>query len=181
VSVPTDPKALFHHTIDLEHGSFLVRIIGALTSTLEDIVGDQETFGYITTVGQAIGERINRAYCAALEVDAVPRDQLAETLVDLKQRIHGGFYIEEDEEQRIVLGNTRCPFGNDVQGRQALCMMTSNVFGLIAAETAGHARVTLDKTIAAGDGQCRVIIDLEPQGPADRSMSAERARDYFRA
>lgn len=34
-------------------------------------------------------------------------------------------------------------------------MMTSNVFGAIAAENQGYAKVALEKTIAQGDGHCK--------------------------
>ena len=37
----------------------------------------------------------------------------------------------EENEDRIVLGNRRCPFGEKVLGRPSMCMMTSNVFGSI--------------------------------------------------
>ena len=65
--------------------------------------------------------------------------------------------IESDDE-KIVLGNKVCPFGDKVADRPSLCMMTSNVFGTIAAENSGYARVKLEKTIAQGDSQCRVAV-----------------------
>ena len=41
-------------------------------------------------------------------------------------------------------------------------MMTSTVFGTIAAENNGYSKVILEKTIAAGDGCCEVIVYLSP-------------------
>lgn len=53
-------------------------------------------------------------------------------------------------------------------------MMTSNVFGLIAAENLGYAKVELAETIARGDGRCRVVVHLEP-GSGEHAPG----REYF--
>lgn len=37
-------------------------------------------------------------------------------------------------------------------------MMTSNVFGMIAASNLGYAKVELQETIAKGASGCRVIV-----------------------
>ena len=94
------------------------------------------------------------------------RFQVQDVLVDLKRRIHGEFYIIEEDEEKIVLGNKRCPFGDKVIGRPSMCMMTSNVFGVITAQNLGYSRVELDKTIANGDPECRVVVYLKasPEG-----------------
>jgi signal transduction histidine kinase len=64
-------------------------------------------------------------------------------LTDLKRRIDGGFSIESINETRIVLVNTRCPFGTYVEDRESLCMMTSNVSGRIAAHNLGYTPIEL--------------------------------------
>ena len=53
-------------------------------------------------------------------------------------------------------------------------MMTSNVFGSIAAENLGYARVQIDEAIARGDPGCRVTVFLTP------SDEESGAREYFR-
>ena len=82
----------------------------------------------------------------------------------------------EEDDTRIVLGNRACPFGELVRDRPSLCMMTSNVFGRIAAENLGYARVELRETIARGDPGCRVVVHLVPGDEAD-----PQAREYFRS
>jgi hypothetical protein len=54
-------------------------------------------------------------------------------------------------------------------------MMTSNVFGAIAAENLGYARVALERTIAEGHGECRVVVYLRPTDDG----SAIEGREYF--
>jgi hypothetical protein len=56
-------------------------------------------------------------------------------------------------------------------------MMTSNVFGAIAAENLGYAKVELQQTIARGDGGCRVVVYLRPTPESE----AAEGREYFQA
>jgi predicted ArsR family transcriptional regulator len=96
--------------------------------------------------------------------------------VDLKRRIEGDFFIIEETDKKIVLGNRACPFGDKVLNRTSMCMMTSNVFGAIAAENLGYAKVELEQTIARGDAGCRVVVHLVPTPEAELADG----REYFR-
>lgn len=160
--------------IGLERDVFLRTLLRELSGTLQDVVGLEEASGYISVVGGAIGAQLDQTYRAALAVDRLSREQVGQVLVDLKQRIQGDFRVIEEREDRIVLASRSCPFGAFVEGRPALCMMTSNVFGSIAAENLGYARVSIDEAIARGDPGCRVTVFLTP------SEHAGEAREYFR-
>jgi hypothetical protein len=118
--------------VGLERDVFMRSLVRELAGSLEGVVGLQEASGYISIVGGAIGERIDSSYRKALNVDRLSRDQVTDVLVDLKRRIQGDFFVVEETEDKIVLGNRRCPFGEMVKDRPSLCMMTSNVFGYIA-------------------------------------------------
>ena len=109
-----------------------------------------------------------------LAVDRLNREQVTAVLVDLKRRIDGDFFVIEESEDRIVLGNRRCPFGDAVRDRPSLCMMTSNVFGFIAAQNLGYAAVDLQQTIAAGHPTCRVVVSLKPAAHPSPAL-----REYF--
>ena len=161
--------------LPLERDLFLRTLLRHLTGTLQDVVGVQEAAGFVSVVGQKMGDDLNVLYAEALQVSKLTRDQVAHVLVDLKRRIEGDFYIIEENEDRIVLGNRACPFGDKVIGRPALCMMTSNVFGRIAAENLGYAKVALEQTIARGDAGCRVVVHLKPTASAE----AADGREYF--
>jgi predicted ArsR family transcriptional regulator len=163
--------------IPLERDVFLRTLIRELSGTLQDVVGLEEASGFVSVVGQKVGDQINESYKAALQVDGLDRSQVAEVLVDLKRRIRGQFEVLEEDEEKIVLGNRACPFGDKVLGRPAMCMMTSNVFGVIAAENLGYAKVVLDKTIARGDGGCRVVVHLR----ASPQAQAAAGREYFKS
>jgi hypothetical protein len=56
-------------------------------------------------------------------------------------------------------------------------MMTSNVFGSIAANNVGYAKVELQETIARGAPGCRVVVYLKPTGEA----ALAEGREYFAA
>jgi predicted ArsR family transcriptional regulator len=127
----------------------------------------------VSVVGQRMGSQINESYKQALEVTSLTRPQVAEVLVDLKRRIQGDFFIIEESDEKIVLGNRRCPFAEKVIGRPAMCMMTSNVFGSIAAENLGYAKVVLDETIAEGASGCRVTIYLKSTAEAQKKIGRE--------
>jgi len=148
--------------IPLNRDNFLRTLLRELSGTLEDVVGVEDASGYISVVGGAIGSQLDDTYRAALGVDRLNKTQIGEVLVDLKQRIHGDFYVHEEREDRIVFASRSCPFGEYVLGRPSLCMMTSNVFGRIAANNNGYARVDIEKAIARGDEGCLVTVYLRP-------------------
>jgi predicted ArsR family transcriptional regulator len=161
--------------LPLERDLFLRSLLRELAGTLQDVVGVDEASGYISVVGGAIGEQIDKAYRSALHVDRLSREQARDVLVDLKRRIQGDFYVVEESEDRIVLGNKACPFGSFVEGRPSLCMMTSNVFGYIVAQNLGYARVEIPESIATGHPGCRVVVHLRPDPAVEPN-----AREYFR-
>ena len=133
--------------IGLDRDVFLRRLLHELAGTLQNVVGLDEASGYISVVGAAMGEHIEGEYRRALAVDRLSREQVATVLVDLQRRIQGDFFVIEETEDRIVLGNRACPFGEFVLGRPSLCMMTSNVFGSIAARLPGQGRQGPERTI----------------------------------
>ena len=159
--------------VPLERDVFLRTLIRHLAGTLEDVVGLQEAAGFVSVVGQRIGEEINGAYKHALSVERLDREQVAQVLVDLKARIKGDFFILEQDDEKIVLGNRACPFAEKVVGRPSMCMMTSNVFGVIASENLGYAKVSLEQTIAQGHPGCRVVVYLRPTAEAQAASGRE--------
>ncbi len=163
--------------VPLERDVFLRSLVRELAGTLQDVVGLDEAAGYISVVGQKIGEQIDQDYRQALGVERLDRAQVAEVLVDLKRRIRGDFYVVEQSDEKIVFGNRACPFAEKVHGRPSLCMMTSNVFGVIAAENLGAAKVVLGETIAQGATGCRVVVYLKD---SDEERAAA-GREYFKA
>ena len=163
--------------VPLERDVFLRTLIRELSGTLQDVVGLEEASGFVSVVGQKVGDQINHDYKAALQVTGMDRSQVADVLVDLKRRIRGDFFVIEEDEEKIVLGNRACPFAEKVLGRPAMCMMTSNVFGVIAAENLGYAKVELQQTIAKGDGGCRVVVHLKPTADAQKA----NGREYFKS
>jgi predicted ArsR family transcriptional regulator len=162
--------------VPLQRDLFLRSLIRELAGTLQDVVGVEEASGFVSVVGQKIGRQIDRDYKTALEVSNLSREQVTEVLVDLKRRIEGDFFVIEQTDEKIVLGNRVCPFAEKVIDRPAMCMMTSNVFGSIAADNLGYAKVELQKTIAAGDTECVVVVYLNPSPEVD----AAKGREYFK-
>lgn len=166
---------IYQLEVELDRDLFLRTLIRELAGTLEDVVGLDEASGFVSAVGQRIGDHINLSYRSALGVELLSKQQVAEVLVDLKRRIQGDFFILEQTDEKIVFGNRACPFAEKVIGRPSMCMMTSNVFGTIAAENLGYAKVALEQTIAEGEPACRVVVYLKPQSDAH----PVHGREYF--
>lgn len=163
--------------IPLERDIFLRTLLRELSGTLQDVVGLDEASGFISVVGQRIGDSIDEQYRNALQVKQLSREQVRDVLVDLKRRIQGDFFVLEEDDEKIVFGNRHCPFGDKVLDRPALCMMTSNVFGVIAAENLGYAKVVLEETIALGHGGCRVVVYIKPSA----NTNTAEGREYYQS
>jgi hypothetical protein len=165
------------HDLDvaLDRDLFLRSLLRELSGTLEEVVGLEEASGYISIVGAAVGEEIDRQYRRAFEVSSLSREQVTAVLVDLKRRIAGDFYVIEESDDKVVLGNRACPFGDKVLGHRSMCMMTSNVFGRIAAENLGYGKVELKETIAEGHAECRIVVYFTPT----REAEAAEGREYL--
>ena len=162
--------------IPFDGTSFIRRLVQELTDVLQDVIGPQEARGFISLVGARIGDAFNTAYRRAAGNRPLLREEAADAMVDLKRRIGGDFHIIAQSDEEILLGNRRCPFGEAVRGRPALCMMTSNVFGRIAAENLGYAKVAVEEAIAQGAPRCQVRVLLE----SSRRLDSVAGREYFR-
>jgi predicted ArsR family transcriptional regulator len=157
---------------DLSPDIFLKQVLRHLTLTLQDVVGMTEAEGFITLVSQKIGEEVNQQYRQALHTKSLSKQQVISSLLDFKQRIGGDFFLISDQDNTITLGNRRCPFGDMIGTLPALCMMTSNLFGVMTAENLGYANVVIEQSIANHHSHCRVVIRLSPE-------DVTHGREYF--
>jgi anti-sigma regulatory factor (Ser/Thr protein kinase) len=154
--------------------SFLHALVVQLAQAMERTGGPALAEAVVAQVAIDVGSQMEEEYRVARHiVERLDSAQLADCFVRLKHAIDGGFAVIEVTEDRIVLGNDRCPFGDVVRLAPALCRMTSAVFGGIAASNHGEASVTLEERIAVGDPGCRVVVEL---GPVPSSPGAHRYR-----
>ncbi|WP_244472528.1 MULTISPECIES: methanogen output domain 1-containing protein [unclassified Methylobacterium] len=159
--------------IGIDREDFLGMVFGAFAGALEDTVGRSEASGFIALVGMAVSEEIKARYLRVAGPRRLDLVATVDAMIDLKRRLGGDFYVIETTPRRIVLGNRRCPFGDLVKRSPSMCMVTSNVFGHMVAESQGYGRITLADTIARGGTGCRIVIDLDPDAPD------EGGQDYF--
>lgn len=99
--------------VPLERDVFLRQLLRELSGSLQDAVGMAEASGYIS----AVGEQTHNVYRQALTLDRLARQQVANLLVDPKRRIQGDFYIIEETEDKIVLGNRARPYAETVRDK----------------------------------------------------------------
>ena len=173
----TDQKKAVELPISLDRDVFLRNLVRELAGTLENVVGLDEASGFISIVGQNIGDWMNEEYRKCFSTDSLSSGQVTDVLIDLKSRIQGDFYLIEEDKEKIILGNRRCPFGDKVLDRPSMCMMTSNVFGTITAENLGYAKVCLNTTIAEHKPECRVTV-FKLSTEDSESMNG---REYYKA
>ena len=167
----------FHRLpIPLDRDRFLRELLRDFAASLEDRIGAEQAAEFAAQIGERVGAQLGTYYLAALKSLNLKRDDVAAVLVDLKRRIEGDFYIIELTDEKIVLGNRACPFGAKVLDRPAMCMMTSSVFGSIASQNLGYAKVELKETIARRDKECRVVIYLQPSAESERAPGREYRR-----
>ena len=152
------------YSVPFDRDLFFRKMIRSFAKSLEETVGMEEAAGYVALVGSEVGSWLEDEYQRAAGKERFGPQEVAEVLVDLKNRIGGDFFIVSVEPEKIVLGNNECPFGELAEGRPSLCRMTSNVFGRITANQLGYARVELHETIAKGHDGCRITIWLRPDG-----------------
>ncbi len=148
---------------DVVREQFLLAVAVNLAQRIELRSGPDEATSLINEVGTQVGYEFERSYRRDEGIEGpLTNEQMADLFVELKAAIEGEFYVIEVEEDRIVLGNSKCPFGKVVQTAPSLCQMTSAVFGGIASRNRGNSRVRLDERIAVGDPGCRVVVEFSP-------------------
>ncbi len=166
-SLPAPDEAAEDGTFGRE--SFLRALVVQLASEVEREHGPEAAEAAVAQVGTDVGSRMEDEYRRARGiVERLRPREIADLYVRLKHAIDGDFYVVEATDERIVLGNRRCPFGDVVRRAPGLCRMTSSVFGGIAARNAGSSTVQLDRRIAVGDAECRVTVWLGEQSRGSR-------------
>lgn len=143
--------------------AFLRALVLEIARTVEGRQGPAVVEEVVAQVGATVGGQMEDEYRrAATVVGRLTAAQVADCYLRLKSAIDGDFYLISVTDDKIVLGNRRCPFGDTVRQAPGLCRMTSSVFGGIAARNHGDAVVLLDERIAVGDPECRVTVLLGP-------------------
>lgn len=152
--------------------SFLRALVVQLAQAVEFQHGPEAGDAVVAQVGADVGGQMEAEFRAAENiVGRMMPEQMARCYVRLKHAIDGGFYVIEANEERIVLGNRRCPFGDVVRLAPSLCRMTSSVFGGIAARNSDEgASVLLEERIAVGDPGCRVVVYLTEPSSEERPL-----------
>jgi uncharacterized protein len=148
----------------LNQRDFFSRIIGAVASDLDKLLGYEDAAAVVTLAGSRIASDLSAAYAGRIAAAPSKVEGIAAALIDLKSKVGGNFSVETIADDRVVLVNSVCPFAQNVAGKPSLCMMTTNVFGRIAADTSGFARVEISEALSLGDHRCRVVIDLDRKG-----------------
>lgn len=160
-------------SVVLNETAFLRKFIRHITGTLEDVVGLHESNGFVATVAQRMGEQLNEAYRLSMGLDRLSLQHVTQVFIDLQKQINGDFSVTHEGEEKIVITGCACPFGKEVVDRPSLCMMTSNMLAVIAAENLGYAKASIEESLARGDNRCRIVMYLNNSPEAARAEGCE--------
>src|SRR5436190_9439316 len=162
MSEPDDDKSMAGLHVPLDRNSYLRALLGSLADTFEGVIGQRDAAGFVSIVGQRIGEEVTQNDRDALGKKRLSASEVAQALCDFQRRVAGDFFVIEQDDEKIVLGNRACPFAERVFGHASLCMTTSGTFSVMAAQNLGYAKVVIEQAIAQGHPGCRVVIHLKP-------------------
>ncbi len=129
--------------------------------------GPGELLGLISAhIGRGASLEEAAARAGATMADAVHRqllepppgaDGAAARVVEAERRLGGDFEVVEADGRRAIVRNRRCPFGPDPDRR--MCRFTSALAGGLAARSSLRSQVSVLESLAAGDRECRLVID----------------------
>lgn len=160
--------------IDFDDRGLFNAMVAGMAELLETVAGPEDACAYVSSIATRLGADIEKQYKSALGVQHLNRNQLIEVLIDLENRAGGDFSLTDQDEDRLVFENRACPLGKAASNHPSLCMLTSNIFGRMTANAVGYAAVDLERTIARGDSDCRVVLHLK------RTELGPDTREYFR-
>ncbi|MDE3204298.1 MAG: ATP-binding protein [Acidobacteriota bacterium] len=83
---------------------------------------------------------------------------LGEAVIEMERQLGADFELVDADQTRLVLRNRRCPFGPLTS--PGMCRFTSALAGAAAARVGGHAAVSMMESLAEGDRECRMVVDL---------------------
>lgn len=151
--------------------NFALSLVLRLSEVMDSTVGPQETEAAIAQVASMLAADLDATLARQRGGTKLDPEQVALVLLELKRRIGGAFRIESIDEEKIVFRNAACPFGARVKGRTSLCRMTSGVFARVAEENLGFGEVDIERSIAAGDGHCHVVLHYRDAASAPTDAS----------
>jgi predicted ArsR family transcriptional regulator len=147
--------------LELDREKMLSECVRAFGVMIEDVVGADDARGYVSIVGERIGEFVAAEIAKGVDFESLSIDQTADLLVEVQNLLGGCFDVEVQNGHQIRLTNTQCPYSTQYAGRQSLCTLTSSIMGTVASMCNGQARVQLLETIAQNGACCRAVVHLD--------------------
>lgn len=152
-----------HLILPIDKESFYLKLLLDLNATMEEVIGVEESRAFTNIITDRVATFYQSCYKNVIDQTTLTTEQIAYMLIDIYRRLGGSFTIQEFTPNKIVFANTYCPFGDSVKNHKSMCALTTNLFGKITADNLGYAGIDLEKAIAAGDDECRVVVYLEPK------------------
>ncbi len=143
--------------------TFALSLLTNLSDMFVALESEEATSEAISQVGRLFAQELSRTLLSQNRGERLDAREIADALVELKHRIGGGFHVVSMDAEKIVLRNTKCPFGARALGRPYLCTMTKQVFQQVAEDQAGYGHVDVNRSIARGHRDCEVVVYLSKE------------------
>jgi signal transduction histidine kinase len=140
----------------LTRESLMLQLITHLSKLTYSLFDDHFSREYIMAaslrMAQAIDKKCKEAYG---NDDHLSLEQFINLQLSTSDKL---FHLTEKAENKVVVCSNTCPFEKIINEVPNLCMVTSAIFGGIAALNFGFSKVSLRKQIVLGDSCCEVCI-----------------------
>lgn len=144
--------------------AFLSDTLHHITDALQTVAGLEETEALLASVGASMGEKIHAKECTLLKVDRLPVAALPGSFSALAEGFGADFLANDSQTTRFVMENCRCCGSRNSDTQSGYCNLMANILGSLAANSAGYAKVRLEKLTEHPTGCCRMVVDLEDDG-----------------
>lgn len=151
-------------TLIMNRETFLSDTLHHLTDALQAVAGLEETEALLASAGASMGERIHAKECTLLKVDRLPIASLPASFGTLAEGFGAVFHSDDSQATKFIMENCTCQRNCEQRSRRGYCNLMANILGSFAANSAGYAKVRLERLTSHPQGCCRMVIDLEDDG-----------------
>ncbi len=157
----------------MDRFAFAMLSLAECARLLEKIAGREEAELVLGRVFNDVAKRVEESFGWSRGDNKPTLDETVQNLLRITHDWGASFAVRSKTEDRILLSSTQCPFGAGAIGCRSLCTWSSALWGGTLARAFGYASVSVDKSIAAGDGQCELTISLRPTGGTKNANEVE--------
>ncbi|MFH2028302.1 MAG: methanogen output domain 1-containing protein [Nanoarchaeota archaeon] len=147
---------MWYIPVDLNKVSFLREMLVGICQNVES----NQLKPALDKTSKIIGKEISGLYQNFHKVERLTRLQMIDSVIDAMNKLGGSFSLVIEDEQRIILKNTICMYGKQIEKCHILYNTTLGIIKEIVTDNLGENIIQLNKTIPK-DGEDIIEIYLK--------------------